>query len=163
VRFLKNAKENGPTILREQLLALGMSKDLVPEEGRKVLLVVGIHADVEVAKYKRTPVMNMEEREEVVAACRYVDETILGAPLRVTPEYLQEHKIDAVCHAHLEEEDDRYRFMYEAVPDGHFIRLMPSPVSTTDVIARVQQRTYDNTLADETGSSASEDDRKAKK
>lgn len=166
VRFLKNAKENAIQILQKQLKELDTHESLIPkadDPNDPVVLVVGLHADADVAKYKRTPVMNMNERAEVIESVRYVDEVILSAPLTVTPEYLQKHKIDVVCHAHVIEEDDRYRFMYEAVPRGHFVRLEPSPVSTTDILARIQQRTAEGTLADHTGSSASEGEGKDKK
>jgi glycerol-3-phosphate cytidylyltransferase-like family protein len=38
---------------------------------------------VTVAAYKRTPIMTMEERIRVVAACRFVDEGISDAPPRM--------------------------------------------------------------------------------
>lgn len=37
-------------------------------------------------------------REESVRHCKWVDEVIPNAPWVMTPEFLEEHKIDFVCH-----------------------------------------------------------------
>jgi cytidyltransferase-like protein len=61
-------------------------------------LVVGIHSDETVRAYKRAPVMTMEERIQVIAACRFVDEVIPDAPLIVSREWIEEHQLDLVVH-----------------------------------------------------------------
>ena len=61
-------------------------------------LIVGVHSDEDVAKYKRTPILTMHERAEVIEACKYVDEIILYAPVGVTKELIVDNKIDLVLH-----------------------------------------------------------------
>jgi cytidyltransferase-like protein len=101
-------------------------------------LVVGIHSDETVATYKRTPIMTMEERMFVVAACRYVDEVIPDAPLLLTEEYLQQHQIDLVVHG--DDISDATCQKWYGVPMrlGKF-QLFPytSGISTTQLIQRV--------------------------
>ena len=61
-------------------------------------LVVGVLSDDSAASYKRRPIMTLAERVAVIAACRYVDEVIEGAPLLVTEAFLAEHEITTVVH-----------------------------------------------------------------
>jgi glycerol-3-phosphate cytidylyltransferase-like family protein len=58
-----------------------------------------IHQDHDTAaSYKRRPIMTLAERVAVIESCRYVDEVIADAPLRVTEEFLTEHGITTVVH-----------------------------------------------------------------
>ncbi len=61
-------------------------------------LLVGIHGDDVVVAYKRRPILTMEERAASVAGCRYVDEVVTDAPLRVTRDWIERHAIDVVVH-----------------------------------------------------------------
>ena len=60
-------------------------------------LIVGIHSDETVKSYKRTPIMTMAERIAVIEGCKYVDEIIQDAPLKISVSYLKLHNIDIVC------------------------------------------------------------------
>ena len=105
-------------------------------------LIVGIHSDQDCEYYKRTPVMTMQERCELVAGCRFVDEVIEQAPLQTDKEFIQKHKIDLVVHAHNPDEESKYSAMY-AYPMGAgiFKRLDYSlGISTTDIIERILMR-----------------------
>ena len=101
-------------------------------------LIVGIHSDETVASYKRTPIMTMEERMAVVRGCRYVDEVIPNAPLHITPEYLEEHRIDLVVHGDDISDANKHLMYGEAIALGKF-KLFPytTGISTTDLIKRV--------------------------
>jgi cytidyltransferase-like protein len=61
-------------------------------------LVVGVLSDDTVAAYKRLPIMNLTERTAVIEACRYVDEVIPDAPVRLTSDFLDEHGTALVVH-----------------------------------------------------------------
>lgn len=43
-------------------------------------LIVGVLADDVVEGYKRQPVLSLDERVKMVAACRYVDEVLVAPP-----------------------------------------------------------------------------------
>lgn len=104
-------------------------------------LIVGVHADSACASYKRPPVMSMKERIAVIEACRYVDEVIADAPLVITEDYISQHRIDKICHAHDPSEHEKYAWMY-AVPTkvGIFHRLpYTQNISTTDIINRIKE------------------------
>jgi len=103
------------------------------------VLKVGIHNDNDVDKYKRIPVLNMEERIKVVESCKYVDEVIPNAPLHVTQEFLDSHNIERVVHANdisLQSIQDMYGDIFD--------KLLFVPytigISTTEIIKRVKSR-----------------------
>lgn len=63
-------------------------------------VVVGLHTDRDVNKYKGSnyPIMNLHERVLSVLACRYVNQVIIGAPYNVTKELIEQFKVDVVVH-----------------------------------------------------------------
>ena len=103
-------------------------------------VIVGVHSDKTVESYKRTPILNLNERAEIIESCKYVTMVIKDAPLYITEEYLNENNIDMVFHSHKIEENDRYKKMYE-VPEqlNKFTRTEYTPeISTSDIINRVK-------------------------
>jgi cytidyltransferase-like protein len=106
-------------------------------------LVVGVLSDETAAAYKRTPIMSMSERVAVIAACRYVDEVIPNAPVRLNVEFLTEHDLALVVHGDDVTEDVAADVYGPAVESGR-LRLVPriEGVSTSDVIARVRSRPH---------------------
>jgi cytidyltransferase-like protein len=104
-------------------------------------LVVGVLSDETAAAYKRLPIMNLTERMAVIEACRYVDEVIPDAPVRVTSGFLDEHAIALVVHGDDLDAVAAADVYGPAVDSGRF-HLVPRSVaiSTTDLIARVLTR-----------------------
>ena len=41
-------------------------------------LIVGIHSDEDIEKYKRLPIIPEQDRYEIVKSCKYVDEVIIN-------------------------------------------------------------------------------------
>lgn len=122
---------------------LKSAKDIAA--GRR--LVVGIHSDDTIRSYKRSPIMTMGERIEVVASCKYVDEVIPDAPLHITGSFMDDNNIDLVLHAHTPDDDLKYKRMY-AAPCAlkKFLRLeYTDTISTTCIIERCQQKRADAT------------------
>ena len=72
---------------------------LAAEHGNRV--VVGVHNAEDVKTYKREPTLSLEQRCEMVEACRWVDEVIPNAPLYLEDEtcleFLDHHKINIVA------------------------------------------------------------------
>ncbi|CAG9088273.1 unnamed protein product [Plutella xylostella] len=63
-------------------------------------LIVGLHTDLQVNRYKGSnyPIMNLHERVLSVLACKYVHEVVIGAPYEVTAELMDHFKVRVVCH-----------------------------------------------------------------
>jgi cytidyltransferase-like protein len=106
-------------------------------------LVVGVHSDETVAEYKRSPVMTMPERIQVIAACQFVDEVIPDAPLVVDRDFIDEHELDLVVHGD-DIDDDTLELMYRVPSDLGILRIVPyaNGVSTTEIMERVRRLSF---------------------
>lgn len=104
-------------------------------------LVVGVHSDESVRSYKRSPVMTLDERVAVLRGCRYVDEVIPDAPLRVTRDWVERHGIDLVVHGDDFDHDALMR-MYGEPADMGILRTVPytEGVSTSELLRRLTRR-----------------------
>ncbi|CAI6086428.1 hypothetical protein V2G26_003542 [Clonostachys chloroleuca] len=111
-------------------------------------LVVGVTGDYETHQRKGLTVMSAKERSETVRHCKWVDEVIEDCPWIVTPEFLDENKLDYVAHDDLPygaaEGDDIYQPIKEA---GKFLVTQRTEgVSTTGLITRIV-RDYEKYIA----------------
>lgn len=61
-------------------------------------LMVGCCNDELTHRYKGMTVMTEEERYESLRHCKWVDEVVKEAPWVITKDFLEEHRIDFVCH-----------------------------------------------------------------
>ncbi|XP_043106999.1 ethanolamine-phosphate cytidylyltransferase-like [Puntigrus tetrazona] len=114
--------------------------DAVSQLLEKPYVIVGLHFDQEVNRYKgkNYPIMNIHERTLSVLACRYVSEVVIGAPYAVTKDLLDHFKVDLVCHGKTEVFPDRDGSDPYAVPRKMgILRTVDSGNSlTTDVIVQ---------------------------
>lgn len=132
------------------LFHLGHMRQL--EQAKKafpdVYLMVGVTGDKETHKRKGLTVLSGSERAETVRHCKWVDEVVEDCPWIVTPEFLEEHKIDYVAHDDLpyvaDEGDDIYKPIKEA---GKFLVTQRTEgVSTTGIITKIV-RDYEQYIA----------------
>ena len=102
-------------------------------------LLVGIHGDDAVVEYKRRPILTMEERAASVAGCRYVDEVLPDAPLRVTRDWIERHAIDVLVHGD-DFSDEQLDYLYRVPIDMGIFRTVPYTrgISTNEIIRRCQ-------------------------
>jgi ethanolamine-phosphate cytidylyltransferase len=101
-------------------------------------LMVGVLSDDTAASYKRRPIMTLPERVAVIESCRYVDEVIADAPLRVTEEFLAEHGITTVVHGD-DLSPEGAEFVYGPAATAGKLTYIPRAggISTTELIQRV--------------------------
>ena len=113
------------------------------EKARKLgtRLLVGVLSDTEAEKYKRRPILTMEERIRSVRNCRYVDEVIPDPPLVITDEFIKEHGIDIVCHGDDFSSEEMRNFYGVPITQGIFQSIpYTAGISTTDIISRIRSR-----------------------
>lgn len=118
VKFLKNAK------------ALGDK------------LVVQVVSDERVEAYKRKPVMSQEERVEVIASCRYVDEVHTYGPKEITLDFMNSNGYTLYAYGFSSEREANVkRLDCKELPDDR-ISIIPysSGISTTEIINRIKNR-----------------------
>jgi len=102
-------------------------------------LLAGIHPDGVLEAYKRRPILTMEERGASVAGCRYVDEVLPDAPLKVTRDWIERHAIDMVVHGD-DLSDEQLDHLYREPIDMGIFRTVPYTrgISTSEIIRRCQ-------------------------
>uniref|UniRef100_A0A3Q3B8C1 ethanolamine-phosphate cytidylyltransferase n=1 Tax=Kryptolebias marmoratus TaxID=37003 RepID=A0A3Q3B8C1_KRYMA len=68
--------------------------EMVYKQAERPYVIVGLHFDQEVNRYKgkNYPIMNIHERTLSVLACRYVSEVVIGAPYAVGKDLLDHFK-----------------------------------------------------------------------
>lgn len=108
------------------------------------LLYVGLHSDEESKKWKRTPILDIKEREYIFKSLKMVDKVIINAPIVITEEFINKYNIDMVIHAHPENENEKHYFQYKhALRVNKFTRFdYNEGLSTTDIINRIKSRKY---------------------
>ena len=63
-----------------------------------VYLIAGTNADSHILANKGQFVRNENERAELLAHCKWVDEVVIGAPWRFTGEWCKSMGIHYLCH-----------------------------------------------------------------
>ena len=108
-------------------------------------LMVGIHNDADIASYKRVPIMTMQERIRSVENCKWVDQVIANAPLRLTEEYLNQYDIHIVVHDDSIDEVTRQEWYHLPIVRGIYQEVpRTNGISTTNIIERVLERGLDS-------------------
>ena len=103
-------------------------------------LIVGIISDKNAEYYKRLPIYDQENRKILIESCKYVDKVIENAPLIINEKFIQEHKIDLVCHAFSNKEDEEnQRDFYETPIKLNKFRSIQyfHGISTSDIINKI--------------------------
>lgn len=105
---------------------------------RGVHLIVGVLSDETAGSYKRRPIMTLDERVAVVAACRYVDEVVPDAPFQPDEQFLTKHDIALVVHGDDLTPEGAASVYGAAVAAGRLAYVpRTSGISTTELIQRV--------------------------
>ncbi|XWV25813.1 cytidylyltransferase [Tupanvirus soda lake] len=103
-------------------------------------LIVGVHSDESVMKYKRQPIMNDIERYRVVGLFGHVNKLVENADLYITEEFIKENNIHIVlCSPEYDFHDD----IYYAVPRRMgILKVIPrtNGISTSDLVKRIKER-----------------------
>lgn len=105
-------------------------------------LIVGLCDDDYCVSYKRKPIMNIHERKKAVETCNYVNKVLINIPVPITKEFIKQHNISMVMHAHDESENDIYNKYYiEPIKMNIFKRLnYTDGVSTSEILKRIIDR-----------------------
>uniref|UniRef100_A0A674NQ76 ethanolamine-phosphate cytidylyltransferase n=1 Tax=Takifugu rubripes TaxID=31033 RepID=A0A674NQ76_TAKRU len=116
--------------------------EMVYKQAERPYVIVGLHFDQEVNRYKgkNYPIMNIHERTLSVLACRYVSEVVIGAPYAVGKDLLDHFKVDLVCHGKTEVFPDkdgvdpysepRLRGIFRTIDSGNSL-------TTDDIVQRI--------------------------
>uniref|UniRef100_A0A3B4EWL6 ethanolamine-phosphate cytidylyltransferase n=2 Tax=Haplochromini TaxID=319058 RepID=A0A3B4EWL6_9CICH len=94
--------------------------EMVYKQAERPYVIVGLHFDQEVNRYKgkNYPIMNIHERTLSVLACRYVSEVVIGAPYAVGKDLLDHFK------------EPKKRGVFRAIDSGNNL-------TTDDIVQRI--------------------------
>ena len=103
-------------------------------------LIVGVHSDASVQSYKRLPYIPEKHRYEMGRSCRFVDQVIEDAPLTITREFIDQHKIDLVIHG--DDKGTHFEKQHSAAIKQGKMKYIPytSGVSTSEIIKKIIER-----------------------
>ena len=102
-------------------------------------LLVGVHSDETVESYKRSPILSMDERIASVAGCRYVDEVVPNAPLKITRDWIEKHNIDLIMHGDDVAPEVRDAWYGVPIEMGIYKSVgYTDGISTTELISRIK-------------------------
>ena len=107
-----------------------------------VKLIVGLINDKDATNYKRKPIINETNRYIMLESCKYVDEIITNAPLFITKDFMENHKIDLVVHSFSNKNDLNKQMEFFKVPIkmNKYKTIEYSYIeSTTNIINRIKK------------------------
>jgi glycerol-3-phosphate cytidylyltransferase-like family protein len=122
------------------LESLIKAKNILNEPDNTILLV-GIVGDKDATSYKRKPIINEEDRTEIIKSIKYVDNTICPCPLVVTMDFIKNNNIDIVVHGFVSDEDRNKQkdFFKEIDENGYFKEIeYYSKTSTSEIIKNIK-------------------------
>ncbi|KAJ8953984.1 hypothetical protein NQ314_007177 [Rhamnusium bicolor] len=127
-----------------------------PKPGDKIVkakeqgdyLIVGLHTDPVVNRYKRSnyPIMNLHERVLSVLACKYVSEVVIGAPYTVSKDLMEHFKVDVVVHGKtpvMEDENGQDPFKYPKEKGKFIIVESGNDMTTEKIVERIIRNRLD--------------------
>ena len=132
------------------LLHLGHMKHFNEISNLGNRLLIGVHNDVDVKTYKRTPTLTMEERATTASYCKSVSKVIKSAPLILTQDFIKKYNIHkVVASVEYDDPEDEYYRVPREMGILHIIDRIPG-VSTTEIMDRVKNNPSINTSSNNT-------------
>ena len=104
-------------------------------------VVIGIISDKDCASYKRLPIINEQDRVDIISSIKFVDDIIFPAPLIVTKEFIKSNNIDLIVHGFSDDSDLEKQMEFFKVPiEMGIFKRVPyySKTSTTDIINKIK-------------------------
>ena len=104
-------------------------------------VIIGIISDRDCESYKRSPIINEEDRTEIIKNLKDVKDIIFPAPLIITEDFLNKNNIDIVVHVFSDESDLNKQSKFFEIP----IKLNKfktikyyDKISTTEIINNIK-------------------------
>jgi choline-phosphate cytidylyltransferase len=122
------------------LEAIKKARDIAGENGQ---LIIGIVSDKDTESYKRLPIINENDRVEIIRNLKIVDQVIFPCPMYTTKEFLEKNNIDLVVHGFFDENDWEKQKIYfnQVIELGKFKRIeYTNKCSTTSIINTIKNR-----------------------
>jgi choline-phosphate cytidylyltransferase len=125
---------------RGHLESLIKAKNVLNDPDNTILLV-GIVGDKDATSYKRKPIINEEDRTEIIKSIKYVDNVICPCPLVVTMDFIKKNNIDIVVHGFVSDEDrNKQKDFFEEINENGYFKEIEyySKTSTSEIIKTIK-------------------------
>ena len=104
-------------------------------------VIIGIISDKDATNYKRKPIINEEDRCEIIKNIKCVKNIIFPAPLIITKKFIIDNKIDFIVHGFANEKDYEKQIEFFKIPNemGIFRKFKYyTKTSTTEIISNIK-------------------------
>ena len=105
-------------------------------------VIIGVVSDKDALSYKRLPVINENDRVEIIKNLKIVSHVIFPCPLVINKDFIIKNKIDIVVHGFLDDKDYEKQKSFFRIPIemGVFKRIeYYNKISTTEIIKKIKQ------------------------
>jgi cytidyltransferase-like protein len=104
-------------------------------------LIVGVVSDKDCESYKRTPIINENDRVLIIKHINLVDKVIFPCPMISTLQFIQENNIDLIVHGFSNDDDRNKQYIYfkDIINSGKFKEIQYyDGISTSQIIYRIK-------------------------
>lgn len=104
-------------------------------------VIIGVVSDKNAESYKRQPIICEKHRYNMIRSLTLVDKVVEDAPMFVTEDFIQEHKIDVVVHGFADKDDyDKQKDYFKIPIDLGIFKQIEYSVenNTTKIIKKIQ-------------------------
>jgi ethanolamine-phosphate cytidylyltransferase len=111
-------------------------EDATKELKSPINIICGVISDKDCESYKRTPILNENQRTYMLQHCSIVDKVIKKSPLIITNNFLIEHNIKLVYHGNDSKQEDFFKVCIEK----GIMRYVSydNEISTTKIINKIK-------------------------
>ena len=105
------------------------------------IVIIGVVSDKDSENYKRLPIINEEDRAEIIKNLKDVDEVIENCPLVITEKFINDNKIDIIIHGFSDESDlEKQKDFFEVPIKLNKFQSIKyyDKISTTDIINNIK-------------------------
>ena len=125
---------------RGHLESLNKAKNALGDPDN-TFLIVGIVSDTDCESYKRTPIIEENDRVEIIKNIKVVDQVVFPCPMETTLDFIERNHIDMVVHGFSNDADREKQTCYfaQVINSGKFKEIdYYSKISTTDIIKKLK-------------------------
>jgi len=105
------------------------------------IIIIGVVSDESCMTYKRKPIINEDDRVEIIKNLKDVDEIVFPCPLIVTEKFIVDNNIDIVIHGFSNESDlEKQKEFFEIPIKLNKFKTIKyyDKISTTDIINNIK-------------------------
>lgn len=126
---------------RGHLESLHKAKNILNDPDNTYLLV-GVVSDADCKSYKRTPIIDEDDRTEIIKNIKIVNEVISPCPMIITQEFIKRNNIDIIVHgfSNQNDKDKQYIFFADIIKTDMFKEIeYYNGTSTTAIIKKIKE------------------------